>query len=286
MTEVCVHKAGVMQSMALHTARGYCHHFGGNIRADRLAGLIERFEDLYNTGHSPKQRHTRKKRGEANAALFVFPVYMSMDFAWRVLLTEGTHLAFEREKVFDLRDKRNRVTFDSERFELLQLMAKGAKPSWTWRMTQSVFNDYKTGVDLAIRHRSSDQDLKILIKTFYSLPGFRGVRSQVAGLFAHIHREWGRIKKDGPCPYVGHRPGGYLRYIPRHTVPLDAVVDRMMDGLTPFDPSWVYTGNPRRKAQAEARAVDSADDAALVEVASRDETAPQIISMKRLPQHR
>lgn len=249
-----------MQSMALHAARGYCKHFGGKVHAERVADLIERFDDLYNTGHSPKQRHTRKKRGGANAALFVFPTYQTLDFEWRVLLTGGTHVALEREKVFDLRDKKTRVTFDSNRFELLQLMAKGAKPSWTWRMTQNVFDDYKTSVEVAIRHRGQDKDreLKNLISTFYALPGFRGVRSQVAGLFAHIHREWGRFKKDGRCPYVGTRPGGYLRYIERHTVPLDAVVDRMTSGLTPFDPSWVYTGNPRRKAQAEARAADEA----------------------------
>jgi hypothetical protein len=63
--------------------------------------------------------------------LFVFAIYQMRDFAWTMLLTDEKHLVCECEKVFELRDKRNRVAFYRYRFEMLQLMEKVRSHPWT-----------------------------------------------------------------------------------------------------------------------------------------------------------
>ena len=237
--DICVHKSGTMQQIQLLAGRGYVHHFEGEVSAAKAQRLVDRFSDRYDIAASRGVRYRRRKAGQANASLVMHPVHATMDFQWIVLLTDGEHVAWESEHPWRLDDKRHRIEFD-HRFELIQLRSKGGGLRWTWRLTQAAFDDIAASIRVAIRHRSDERDILRISRSLYAFPGFRGVRQQIYGLTKLVLREWER-GRSGPCPYVGENASGYLRFVEAHLVPLDAVVRRMLEGQSPFDPSWVYT---------------------------------------------
>ena len=237
--EICVHKSGTMQQIQLLASRGYVNHFAGEVYAAKAAKLVARFSDRYGINASRGVRYRRRQAGQANASLVLHPVHATMNFQWLVLLTDGDHPARNIETLWALDDRRHRVTFD-HRFELIQLRAKGGGLRWTWRLTQAAFDDIAASIKVAMRHRGDERDILRIARSLYAFPGFRGVRQQIYGLTRLFLREWERAR-SGPCPYVGENASGYLRFIEAHLVPLDAVVQRMLEGQSPFDPAWVYT---------------------------------------------
>lgn len=237
--DICVHKSGTMQQIQLLASRGYVSHFGGEVAAAKAQKLVARFSELYEVSASRGVRYRRRKAGHANASLVMHPVHATMNFQWIVLLTEGDHPARQEETLWPIDDRRHRVVFD-HRFELIQLRAKGGGLRWTWRLTHAAFDDIAASIKTAMRHRGDERDILRIARSLYAFPGFRGVRQQIYGLTRLFLREWERAR-SGPCPYVGENASGYLRFIEAHMVPLGAVVDRMLEGQSPFDPAWVYT---------------------------------------------
>lgn len=234
-----VHKAGVMQHLAQYAARGYVYHFQGCVSAARIGNLVSKFEREYSINRNKDHRYRQKKLGRANAIMIAHPIYQTMNFCWIVALTEGSHRAFELEQIQDARQQRERLQF-LDRFEMYRQPRTGGKISWSWRLSQQEFADYKTGILTAIRNRSDDRELIRIGEAIQKLPGFRGIRSHAYELMKFIEMEWKRSRNDQTCPVATNSVSGYLRFIEQRMVSLELVIERMSNGLTPFDPNWVY----------------------------------------------
>jgi len=270
---ICIHKSGCMQQMLNYISRGSTRYFQGIVSAKSAVQFVEKFDQKYATGLDKDQRAYRKKNyGQASARLMLHPLQDedAPTLQWICFLSEGDHPALEEEAILNGDDKRSRLVFD-RRFEAIQYTAKGAGKSWTWRMTKDALAVQKQKIIDAIRRPRGDEgEIRQLIMSLYKLPGFHGIRGDVAQLTSLAHGEWQRSWRKGDrCPYVKSRAGGYLRRIPIHEVPLEDVIDRMLAGYKPFAEEWVKTKErkplaeewvktkerkPRRSEKEEARA--------------------------------
>lgn len=231
---IYVHKTSTMQDMLTAVSRGYRWHVGGIVRADRFPGLEAKFADLYSTNRTTMQRYRAKKAGQASARLFAHPAHRSPHFFWWLLLTDGETLAREREHgLREVTDAHSRVLWANE-FEIVRLPGFASAPRWTWRMTRSRMEAWKEEIRVAIRHRKHDSAIRFVITRFHHLPGFKGVREQVAELRYFTAQEWGRIKRTGKCPYLPPKMPGYVRFQASPGVESEWVVGRLCDGLPPF----------------------------------------------------
>lgn len=251
MYEICVHKSALMQSMTRVIARGSYRYFQGVVRAPNVFSLIDKFERRYSTHLNDNQRAYRRKLGIGNARLYLHPLRTlkgrkNLELQWVVLLTEGDHPAFGQEKVFDLRDKKTRLVFD-ERFEAVR-HTKDGKQIWSWQLVPETFEREKEKITQAIRLHRPDTEIMRIVMGWYHLPGFKKIRDQVGHFTAVARAEWRRSRRGNTaCPAVKSRAGGYLRLMPRHEVPLNYVVDRMLAGETPFADGWMKTNKELRQ---------------------------------------
>lgn len=239
MIAVHVHKAGVMQSMLLHVAKGYVWAFGGTVHMTKVESFATKMAALYAVDASPRQRDLRKAKGFANARLFLYPRDAEFSFEYVVLLTDGRHPARDAEALCDVRERRSRLVFE-DRFEALVLPAIGGAPRWTWRLTTEAFDGLATAVRLAVRKRDDDIEVRRVAHGITSMPGFRGIRQQMATLLKQLQGEWKRVRDTAACPYVGTKPKRYLRWIDIRTTPLQDAVHRMAAGGRAIPPNLVY----------------------------------------------
>ena len=181
MSQIYIHLSGTLHSLITHTAKGYVHHVSGVVKPDKVEHLYSRFEELYDTELSKFQRARRKKAGICNVRFFLHPRYTTPDFQWWLLATDGEGLFHEREKPFCSTFKRQRLRAFNQ-YEAIKLPNEGKPPSWTWRLTKESYLNWRARIQAAIRNRKDEKDLKRIMKELHSLPGFRGVRNQVAEL--------------------------------------------------------------------------------------------------------
>ncbi|KXV49671.1 hypothetical protein AD945_03835 [Gluconobacter albidus] len=231
---IYVHKTSTMQAILTAVSRGYHWHVGGIVRADRFPGLEAKFADLYGIGATKKQRYRGRLKGAAGVRMFAHPAHRSPHFFWWLLLTDGESIAREREHgLREASDAHTRITWANE-FEIVRLPGIGSAPRWTWRMTRTRMETWKEEIRVAIRHRRHDSAIRYVIARFHHLPGFKGVREQVAELRRFTALEWGRIKRNGKCPYLPPKMPGYVRFQAAPGVESEWVVGRLCDGLPPF----------------------------------------------------
>ncbi len=244
-----VYKSGTMQDMQAAVARGYHWHVSGRVGPARLPQMAAKFATLYETELSVGQRYRRRQAGRGVARLFVHPDYRQPVLHWWVLFTDGEHPAREREhELRDAREKRQRLLFQ-DNFELLRLQARGGASVWTWRLTREAQAEFSTRITEAVRRRRDRRVLKQVVREFHSLPGFRGVRHQVAALRYHTAGEWRRAGEGDTCPLLPTRMPPYLRFKSFPTVPMSAVCARLLTDEPPYTLEQRY-GEAR---QANAR---------------------------------
>lgn len=234
------HKTGTLHAMLQAISRGHHWWLAGEVSAARVSPMVAKFAQQWGTETPKRTRARNKSNGLASAVLFVHPTYVRPSFSWWLMLTEGEHPARGAEAGFrDGRDRRQRLTFQDE-YEALQLPSPGALPRWTWRLTASFEEDLRAQIRESVRHRRDPQALKNVIRVYHSLPGFRGVRHQVAALRRHTAGEWRRAKAEGECPHLPVRVPPYARYKTYRTVPLEIVRDRLLAGLSPYSVEMRY----------------------------------------------
>ncbi|WP_372014619.1 hypothetical protein P7L65_05670 (plasmid) [Tistrella mobilis] len=237
--EVHVHKVGLMQDVLKHVGIGYTRHFGGIVPVTKVEAFATRMQRLYRTDLSAAERVRRKALGRANAALFLYPRADRQGFDFIGLLTAGEHVAAAAEMLSDAGDRRQRIRFE-DRYELLRLTASGGQVRWTWRLTQAAFDAQAAAIRAAVRRQDDDRSVHQVIADLYAMPGFRGVRTQMAGLLRVLHGEWQRSRQEARCPYVSTRPKGYVRFLAIRKMPLSEVVDRMVMGRKPIPYARVH----------------------------------------------
>lgn len=248
------HKTGTLHAMLQAISRGHHWWLTGEVSAARAPSMVAKFAGQWGTETPKRTRARNKSRGLASAVLFVHPTHVRPSFCWWLMLTEGEHPARGAEAGFrDGRDRRQRLTFQDE-YEALQLPSPGASPRWTWRLTASFEEDLRARITESVRHRRDPQALKNVIRVYHSLPGFRGVRHQVAALRRHTAGEWRRTKAEEECPHLPTRVPPYARYKTYRTVPLEIVRDRLLAGLSPYSVEMRYENDT-------LKALESAIDA-------------------------
>jgi len=218
--------------------------------------LRTKFDKVYDIETPQRTKARRRERGQANAVFFAHPTYIRPSFAWWLLLTDGEHPAREAEKsIKDVRDRRQRLVFQ-ENYEALVLPAQGAVPRWTWRLTHGFETHLRQAITEAVRHRQDARAIRDVIHTYHGLPGFRGIRHQVALLRSHTIAEWKRTKSEEECPYLPTRMPAYVRYRSYRTVPHETIQDRIARGLPPFSLEMRY-GEQHPKVTEGDGAADS-----------------------------
>jgi hypothetical protein len=234
---VHLRKTGAMQAVLTAIARGAHWHVSGQVPAERAGALIEKFTERYEIGLPWWTVARRRQAGQANARLFLHPAHDKPVFDWWLLLTGGAHAAREQERLLDARERRQRLVFQTQ-FEAVRRPAPGGQPRWTWRIAQEPYDDFAARIREAIRHRRDDRDLKALMVAVHRLPGFRGVRNQVAALRRLTIAEWGRIHGEKECAALPKAVQPFERFHAYHTVEWDLVRDRLLAGKTPFAREW------------------------------------------------
>jgi len=237
MNKIYIHASGTLHQLITSTARGYVNHVSGVIKPEKAVDLIARFEDIYETNLNRDQRAYRKKKGKCNVRLFLHPRYTTPDFQWWLLATDGEGAFHEREKSMDARVRRQRLTSFNQ-YQALKAPAVGNIPRWTWRMKDETFKNWQARIQAAIRNRQDEKDLKKVLRELHSLPGFRGIRIQVAELRKFTIGEWRRSTKLDHCPHLPKKVQPYLRYKTYDQIPVELVVERLKKGKSPYALSW------------------------------------------------
>lgn len=246
MVPVCVYLSQAMQQPLRVLGKGYSRYITGQVQADRLLALAAKFEAGFQTNASYSLRQSRRRRGGANFYFFAHPRRGTTRFDWWLLATEGTPPKGTNETWRDAAKQGQRLQFQ-DRFEAVQMPAKGGAPRWTWRLTQAHYAELAAAITAAIRKRGGDDELRQLLHGVHRMPGFRGVRGQVASLRKHTVAEWRRGRDEEKCPYLAAGVQMFQRFAALRTVPAELVIDRLNQGLTPFDPAWrkpAETGRP------------------------------------------
>jgi hypothetical protein len=231
--QILRHKTAVMHRIQLLAARGYRHYVAGECRNSRIADLGQKFCDNYGVGASKIQRARAKCAGRANTFLFVYPKPETTDWLWWLLATDGDGPVHSRERLKAVAEPRSRLSWISDYEMVLHMRAGRAQPSITWRMKRSLYQSWHVRIRAAIRARDTDTLAKQALFSLYRSPGFAGIRAQVWRLSELFRREWSRSRRSSECMPTT-RALGFVRARQYPTIPLQVVVKRMQDGLSPF----------------------------------------------------
>ncbi len=228
------------QKTLIYISRGYTRYVQGEIPADKIEKFALKISTKYLTEANKNQRYYRKSKNKGNAVLLIYPKYGEAVFHWWVLLTDGEHPAEKSEKIYAIGNARKRgikLNLIND-FEPIMQPSKGGAPRWTCRLNQDAFNRFSNGIEIAIRHRKSDEELKAIIKSFHRLSGFRGVRNQIGALRKKVIGEWRRNRSTNSCPHIPEKFPKYVRFGSFNEVDLSLVVKRMKKGKEPFAKDW------------------------------------------------
>ena len=196
-----------MQRLADCARRGYCWHVSGTVPLRRALPMIEKFQALYDVNAHRNTRWRHRRRGVAGAVLIV---YRMMDagivagtagdtpcerLQWTLLLTDGSSRARHLEALQRVTDTRN--TLRVGRYEMVRRTRAGqAHPAWSYRMTSSVYADYRERVIKSARG-DPREPVALLLKELYTQPGFAGIRSQIGQIVSLFRREYRRRHRRG-----------------------------------------------------------------------------------------
>lgn len=217
MNQIITHKTDLMRRLLHLASHGYKYWISGEIQPTKVEALAFKFLDRYHTNRTEMQRYRAKKRGEANTQLVMWqdqkdkksPVY------WWLLVTPGSGLVHEREKLINLRDQRITLTG----YELVKTNRKRRekdkpdkklKPGWTWRMDAVTFEAWKERIKTAVRH-NSDNQMRQALHSLGGVPGFRECRVQAYLLLRMMRNDWKRTQ-TGEFPY----PSPFIKFCGRH----------------------------------------------------------------------
>ena len=196
---VCLHKGDVMAAMQHHVAHGYYFWTSGEVSADKAMNLAQKFYARYAIGDNANQRAWRKRKGEANAAFFLYPKRDSHGFHWWLLATEGDGEIKKRETLNDTRRQGERLQWNGEYELALMTKKQRHKPSWSWRMTSANWQAWQ--VRLKKAGRSHDESLmRQAVWSLYRTPGFASTRTQVGKLLAFAKTQWRHAHKARNFP--------------------------------------------------------------------------------------
>ena len=171
--------AATLSRLINNLTSSYTRYTSGTISADRVHYLAQRFHLIHAVAASPSQRHTRKKKGLANALLTIY-LAPGADYAqWFLQFTEGELMSHEK-----LQEATKKPFLTFAHYELVRV-AKGSnykRAAWSVRR-----NKEATAMlyDELIKLSSNKQykRIKQLLEKAAKEPQFHLVREQTKALF-------------------------------------------------------------------------------------------------------
>lgn len=165
-----------LQQIQKAATHGYVLYQLGKVVAEKLPGLVKKFEKYYEINQTRQQCYRKKLQGKASAKLYIYAhPDDKQSFFWVLMLTDGAHLAKELEKLKDLRIKSTRLQYGD--YQLIQKPSQIGKPSFTWSLTSDAMHFYTSEIRRLIRSRNLGE-IRIFQKHLAVMAGFSGVRSQ------------------------------------------------------------------------------------------------------------
>lgn len=167
--------AAALSRILANASQGYSRYTSGSIAASKVTHLAQKFHRLHAIGASPSQRHTRKKKGLANALLTIYLPPGADTASWLLQFTYGELGSHER-----LREatQKPRLTFLS--YELVRRSARG-KVGWTVRRAKEEMAALHSLLS-ELCHKRNWRDVARLLKRITAEPGFAGIREQTKAL--------------------------------------------------------------------------------------------------------
>jgi len=183
----------LMQRILDGVVRGYCWHTSGTVPPHKAGRVGAKFAERYGVDRNSNQRAYARRRGRANARLFLLGQSGQTDLGWWLCVTEGTGCVHAVERLADAREKRSRIRIadDYELVRRTRSRARGGGVVWTWRMTRECYALWRERIIAACRRRDSLQ-IGRTVSSLYRMPGFSGIREQVGTLAALARSEWRR----------------------------------------------------------------------------------------------
>lgn len=164
--------AAALSRVLTNVPRGYTRYSSGTIRADRAYDLAQKFHQIHHIGASPSQRHTRKKKGKANAVLVMFKPPKTETVSWLLLFTEGN--LEQHEKLQHVTHKQRLKWLG---YELVRRPTRRGRVGWTWRRTKEEMEGL-VGLLIEKCNRREWREVGIILERAANQPGFHGVREQ------------------------------------------------------------------------------------------------------------
>lgn len=187
------YKTLLMQRLVDWTTRGYFSWTSGIVSADRANALAEKFDAQYFVARRRGERLYARKTERANATFVLADLDKSGQLHWWLLVTAGTHPAYQLERLADSRERDGRI--DLTGYEMLQLQndrRNGGKIRWTWRMTDETEAMWEASIRAVIRGRHPHEEVQQLIASLARMPGFHGIRGQADKMRRLLASEWQR----------------------------------------------------------------------------------------------
>lgn len=237
--KIPVSKRAAMRVILETVQRGSRYWCAGRVHPEKALGFAEKMAKLYHADANAAQRAYAKRMGRANTTVLMFPGNAE-SILWWLLVTPGTGLVHEREKLMDAHDKRSRLTW-LDQYELVheqRSRTEGGGRHWTWRLTAPRFAQLDAAMrELAASHGGHDRrdDLDALVQSLMRMPGYHGVRAQVQALLNIGRETWARThRKADVYPWPEHVPyldKGFACYHAPEPLRLDVLV-RLLDAKT------------------------------------------------------
>lgn len=186
--------AATLSRLMNNLLAGYTFHARGSISADRVAYLAQKFHRIHRAAATPSQRHTRKKKGLANALLTIY-LAPDADFAeWFLQFTPG-----ELSSPEQLQDATKKPFLTFAHYELVRV-AKRNNPkdfNWSFRRNKESMSELHDKLKL-YSHRKHYHKVKKLLERAAAEPQFHLVREQTKRLLCTARK----YKYRGELPFL------------------------------------------------------------------------------------
>lgn len=189
MTDVIQARAHLMQQIGDHVRNGYRCWITGTVPLGRAVAWAEKARTLYRADEDRNRRARAKKQGRGSAYLLMYPLDRSIDnnrLGWVLLFTDGDHVAHKLEKLHRAEED----PLEIFGYALVrEPRRQKASPVWTWRLARGTYHAWRETIIDTVR-RGSAFDVRQVLRSLQSAPGFSGIRAQIKALHRLIRYEW------------------------------------------------------------------------------------------------
>lgn len=189
------YKTQMMDYILLLVSRGnYQYWTSGTVPLKKWQAFELKMIDRYQINRNEQQRYRARKKGQPNTQLVAYPRLLDHEIVLDFWLIVDSHnpdaLVWQMEKLADV--EKVRVTIGQD-YELVQTPRKGKSPTFTWRMLEMRFQQWRKDIQDAIRKRQN-MKFRQLHHELIRSPGFHEIRRQAFALQSFMRSEWVRSR--------------------------------------------------------------------------------------------